>query len=320
MSKAVQPYDLLFGEVFSRPAVVEKFAANFLPAEIVRRLKLETLRLEPTSYVPPELRKFYADMVYSCQYGKHRVEISLIKEHKSYRPKKPHFQILDYIREKWRLDRKAKKKPTPVISILFYHGKEPWTYKSMRHYVKGMDDLLARYNPLFEFILVDLSKYSDEFILQLEAMFLVNALLLLKHSGDSSYIRENFEQVFVYSEEYEKTDEGKKFVATLLVYIERTTDISANEIIELSGKSSKIKNTVMKSYDVWDIARQEGKLEGKLEGRLEALNEKDLKLIRKGWEKKLTPEFIAEFGDIPLKKVKEVIAKLEAEKQNGSFN
>ncbi|MEK7257196.1 MAG: Rpn family recombination-promoting nuclease/putative transposase [Bacteroidota bacterium] len=324
MSKAAQPYDLLYGEVFSRPAVVKKFIASFLPVELVKKLKLSTLRPEPTSYVPPELRRFYADLVYSCLYGDDAVELCLIKEHKSNRPNHPHFQLLDYIREKWRLDRKQKKKHTPILCILLYHGKEPWEYKPMSNSIKGMDKLLACYNPLFDFILVNLNDYSDEFILQLEAMFLVNALLLLKHSGDASYIRQNFERIFAFSEEYEKTDDGKKFVATLLVFIERTTDISANEIIQLSEQSPKIKRTVMKSFNVWDLARQEGKLEGKVEGKLEGIelgvNQKEFDLIRKWSAMGFTPEYIAELGDIPLQKVKEVIASLEAEKKNGSLN
>lgn len=82
-----QPHDLLFAEVFSRTEVAASFFKNFAGDELpMQKLKLETLRLEPSSYVKPDLKRFYSDLVFSCEYGKASVEISIIKEHKSTPP------------------------------------------------------------------------------------------------------------------------------------------------------------------------------------------------------------------------------------------
>lgn len=307
---------------------IKNFAGDELP---LQKLKLETLRLEPSSYVKPDLKRFYSDLVFSCDYGEESVEISIIKEHKSTPPIDPHFQLLDYISEKWRLETKQKKKRTPVIAILLYHGKQRWQQKPMGAYIYGMDDELARFNPLFEFILVDLAKYEDEFILRLNTLFLVNTLLMFKHSGDTSYVKQNIEKVFVYAEQYEALDEGKKFIATILLYLTKTTELSAEEIVELTAFTTPLKNKAMVGYTLFDYeldlrskaiekkvtakARSEGKAEGKAEGMEEATALKEFIVIKRGWTKGITPELIADIGDIPLEKVKSVIATLEAEKK-----
>ena len=315
------PHDLLFAEVFSRKEVMagflKYFAGKHLPAQ---SLRLETLRLEPASYVKPQLKRLYSDLVFSCLYGKQPVEICIINEHKSNRPKAPHFQLLGYIDEKWRQDVKLKKKRTPVVCILLYHGKQKWRYKSMSAYIKGMDDALARFNPLFDFILIDLDEFSDEFILAIDTIFLVNTLLMLKHSGDTNYVQQNIGKIFVHAERYIETDEGKKFIETMFVYLTRTTELSAKEIRDASIKSSKLKEMLMKGYTLLELELEEREVKGMEKGMEKGMVQKEFILIKRGWEKGLTPEFIAEFGDIPLKKVKEMIAKLEAEKKKPGKN
>ncbi|MBK8566475.1 MAG: Rpn family recombination-promoting nuclease/putative transposase [Saprospiraceae bacterium] len=315
-----QPHDLLFAEVFSRTEVAASFIKNFAGDELpLQKLKLETLRLEPSSYVKPDLKRFYSDLVFSCEYGEESVEISIIKEHKSTPPIDPHFQLLDYISEKWRQESKQKKKRTPVIAILLYHGKQRWQHRPMGAYIHGMDDELACFNPLFEFILVDLAKYEDEFILRLNTLFLVNTLLMFKHSGDSDYVRQNIGKVFVYAERYEVLDEGKKFIATILLYLTKTTELSADEIVDLAVNFSPLKSEAMVGYTLWDyelaLRKAEGKAEGKALGKAEGKALKEFIIIQRAWSKGIAPELIAEIGDIPLENVKSVITTLEAEKK-----
>jgi predicted transposase/invertase (TIGR01784 family) len=307
-----QPHDLLFAEVFSRTEVAASFIKNFAGDELpLQKLKLETLRLEPSSYVKPDLKRFYSDLVFSCVYGEASVEISIIKEHKSTPPVDPHFQLLDYISEKWRQEAKQKKKRTPVIAILLYHGKQHWQHRPMEAYLHGMDGELARFNPLFEFILVDLSKYDDEFILRLNTLFLVNTLLMFKHSGDTNYVRQNIRKVFVHAERYEVVEEGKKFIATILVYLAKTTELSADEIVDLASISLTLKDKTMVGYTLLDYEFDLRKAEGKAEGK----ELKEYIVIQRAWAKGIAPELIADIGDIPLKKVKSIIATLEEEKK-----
>ncbi|MEK7254687.1 MAG: hypothetical protein AAB316_08085, partial [Bacteroidota bacterium] len=105
--------------------------------------------------------------------------------------------------------------------------------------------------------------------------------------------------------------------------IVRTTVIREDEIAELAEKSPKIKNAIMKTYDVWDYVREmeakKSKKVGREEGRQEAFEEMTIALVRKGMEKKFTPEVIEDVYGIPLQKVMEIIASLKAQ-ENGGHN
>ncbi len=315
MSKPTdKPHDQFFSNIFSLLPVAKDLIAQFLSAEDVEKLDLETLALQPTTFVNTFLEKKISDLVFSCRIKGTREEvfISLIKEHKSSRPRYPHFQLLDYIVEKWRKERKARKRPTPVICILLYHGKNKWHYKGMSHYIKGIDEGLAKYNPLFDFVLIDLNKYSDDFILNLKAGFLINALLVLKHSGDEEYILRKFNTLVFRAEKMIYDETGNSILRTIFVYITKTTMISTEKLEKMIEKVPAIKKEFISG---WDMSIAEAEKKGIEKGIEKGLSIKELAIIRNGWTKGLAPEFIAEIGDIDIKKVKTEIAKLETEKR-----
>ena len=317
-TKGFKPHDLLFSEVFSRKESAASFIKNFGPKELVDELDLDSLELQPTSYVKSKLKRSIADLVFRCKYGEYETEVCIIKEHKSRPPTDPHFQLLGYIQEKWRQEKKQKRPCTPVICILLYHGKEKWKHRPMAAYIPGMDDRLKPYNPLFDFILVDLADYSDEFILGVETLFLVNTLLLLKHSRETGYIQQNMEMVFVHAEQYSDTPDGMQFINSMFVYIEKTTELSKEKIVEIAGKSPKLKHTIMQRYTLSEWAIDEAKEAGHKQGLEQGLERKELFFIRRAWQKNIAAELIADLGGIPLEKVKKTMAELDAEQKKKS--
>ena len=326
-TKGSKPHDLLFSEVFSRKESAVSFIRHFAPEKLVEKLELNSLELQPTSYVKSKLKRSIADLVFRCKYGKKEAEVCIIKEHKSRPPGDPHFQLLEYILEKWRQEKKQKRSRTPVICILLYHGKQKWKHRPMAAYIPGMDDTLEPYNPLFDYILVDLADYSDDFILGVETLFLVNALLLLKHSRETEYVRQNFETVFVHAEHYSTSPDGMQFINAMFVYLEKTTELSKEKIVEIAVKSPKLKDTIMQGYTLLDWAKEEAQIEGRAEGRTEGIklgrekgreeerNRIEYLFILRAWQKKMAPELIAHLGDIPLEKVKRTMVELEAGKK-----
>ena len=92
------PNDKFFKFVFSMLVVVRGFFEHLLPKEMGGKLNLDTLELDSTTYITPELGEFYSDIVWQCQLLKSKiiVQICFIFEHKSYVPKYPHIQIGDY--------------------------------------------------------------------------------------------------------------------------------------------------------------------------------------------------------------------------------
>ncbi len=59
------PHEGLFHKVFRNPDNTKYFLRQHLSAEIQRSIELDSLRLENVSYVDDNLRKHFADLVFS---------------------------------------------------------------------------------------------------------------------------------------------------------------------------------------------------------------------------------------------------------------
>ena len=319
-----KPHDRFFAEIFSYMPVARGFISEVLPDNVKPKLNLGELKLLPTSFVTPKLEKRIADLVFSCPKtgSEGNVAVCLIKEHKSSQPRYPHFQLLDYIREKWRQDRKEKRKPAPVICIVLHHGKRKWHYKSMAHYIEGMDDDLTAFSPLFDFVLVDLNKYPDGFLLSLDTLFLANALLVLKHSGEEDYIKNNMEAILVNYEKITAHESGISILRAIFVYIRKTTTFTSKNLEKMIETVPIQTKEFISGWDREIAEAQAQGIEKGIEKGIErGLNQKEVTIIRNGWAKGLTPELIAEIGEIPLERVKKEMAKLKkAAKKNGTKN
>jgi hypothetical protein len=86
----VRPHDAFFKESFSMLAIAKEYVLHFLPQAIVSKLDLDQMVLDNTTYITPELEQYYADLVWTCKYGKSKVRIAFLFEHKSKPEKYPH--------------------------------------------------------------------------------------------------------------------------------------------------------------------------------------------------------------------------------------
>ena len=116
-------HDRFFKENFSRQDIAADFVREIFPDALLAKLNLDTFALTNTSYVDPTLEEYFADIVYTCQYEDgNPVEIAILFEHKSYKEKYPHFQLLRYLLNCWEENRKQEQPPTLVIPVVIYHG------------------------------------------------------------------------------------------------------------------------------------------------------------------------------------------------------
>ncbi|MEW5815072.1 MAG: Rpn family recombination-promoting nuclease/putative transposase, partial [Spirochaetota bacterium] len=164
------PHDKFFKETFSDKANAADFIKGTCPPEVLKNLVLSTLTLEKSSYIDEELKEQFSDLVYSCQYGKKRnVSIVLLFEHKSYVPQYPHVQLLKYLLNLWKEDMNARKPLTVVIPLVLYHGRRRWRKRDFSTYFDTCDQEVRRFLPEFDYLLTDLSKFTDREIK--EALF-----------------------------------------------------------------------------------------------------------------------------------------------------
>ena len=99
------PHDLIFKQTESHLENAIDYLRETCPPELIKNLNLDTLKLDESSYTTEELKEYFSDLVYKCQYkSKTEIRITLLFEHKSFKPDYPMFKILQYmiINSPWR--------------------------------------------------------------------------------------------------------------------------------------------------------------------------------------------------------------------------
>jgi len=222
-----------------------------MPKNIVQKLDLRTLKLDPNSYIDENLEEYFSDIVYTCkQKNQEAIKVSLLYEHKSYQEKYPHLQLLRYILRIYTESITNQEELKVVIPIILYHGKRRWKYQKFGEYFKNLDPDFQKFIPEFEYLLTDLSKMSDRKILALEKNFLINSFLAMKHQKDTNYLLKNVKQIFIYTNELENVNFGTNLIETFFVYLAKTYDINQQNMnFIVKNVPQNIKNTIMTGYD-----------------------------------------------------------------------
>ncbi len=192
------PHDEFFKYLFSIHAAAKEFFRAFLPPKVLATLDLETLEPDETGYITPDLSAVYSDKVFRCNFlgGKAAAALAILLEHKSYVPTYPHFQLNEYRQRIWTTLLQNEEKPLMVLPIILFHGKQRWKVKKMADYFLGLPKELRPYLGNFQYILVNLSRCSDQELIQLRLGFLAYGLLTMKHSSDKTFLMEQFMVIF----------------------------------------------------------------------------------------------------------------------------
>ncbi len=77
----VNPHDAFFRQFLSRTEVARDFLQIHLPADIADRCQWDTLAIESSSFVEPDLRQYYSDIVYSMRIGSDAGYLGCVIEH-----------------------------------------------------------------------------------------------------------------------------------------------------------------------------------------------------------------------------------------------
>ena len=268
MKDIISPHDKLFKEIESVRENTRDLIQSTFPEELLQHLNLETLENDNNSYIDTTLKEYYSDLVFSCMYnGSLKIKVTILFEHKSYKPDNEYIQLLQYILNIWNYAIKNKEEPPVVIPMIYYHGRKKWEVKPLSSYFKGINESLKKFIPGFSYILTDLTKISDKRIMERFNSSINKVLaLLFKHISDEEYIKTQLKNIFSLLVDYFEEDK-REAVISFLLYIMNTTEIDKTYINEslkkISPKGGQIAMTTAMKI------RQEGRREGKQEEKLE---------------------------------------------------
>ena len=158
-----------------------------------------------------------------------------------------------------------------------YHGKEEWKVRRFVEYFDGIDRVFYRFIPEFEYILTDLSRYSNEDLKEsvFRKVSLEISLLLMRNIFNERELESNLKGFFEIGRQYFEEEEGLKFLEGVIRYLYSSTEIEVSKVVntikDISEKGGELSMTT--ASKLIEKGRMEGKIEGKIEGRMEGLKE-----------------------------------------------
>ena len=175
----------------------------------------------------------------------------------------------------WEAYIKQTEKLIPVIPVILYHGKELWKVRRFSDYFEGIDEIFCRFVPEFEYLLTDLSKFSNEEIKQkvFRKVSLEISLLLMKNVFDERELERNLKGFFEIGRQYFEEEEGLRFLESVIRYLYSSTEIEVDKVVntikEISERGGELGMTT--AMKLIEKGKAEGKIEGKIEGLKEAI-------------------------------------------------
>ena len=293
MNQINNPHDKFFKETFSRLEIAQSFIEEVFPPELRERLNIAGLKRVNDSFMDEELEEYLADVVYQTDYAGQKTLVTLLFEHKSYVQQYPHLQLLQYILNVWKEERKQKKKLSVVIPIIIHHGEGTWKYKSMKSYFKGLHPSLEKFIPDFDYLMFTLDKIEDNQIANFQNLLLSMTTMLLKHSHDEE---DDFLKLSSFwAEKLNRLDADKQleFIKTVFYYIETALNLTqANLTPIFTGVSTNVNNIAM---TIADQIREE-----------ERIN-----IIRGLIQNGVSNELISKYIGLSIQKIEDMIKKIK---------
>lgn len=306
--KIQNPHDKFFKETFGKVEVAKDFLNNYLPDSIMRIVEIDTLEPQKDSFINKKLQEVFSDMLFRVNINNREGYIYFLFEHKSYTSKNISFQLLKYMLEIWesKMNKERIEELPIIIPLVIYHGKSRWNISTnLGELINGYKELpkdVRKYIPDYEYLLYDISGYTDEEIKGGVINKIVMTTLRDIQTKDIEGVIESIYKMIEYLIELEDKQTGIEYFETLMKYIfNARVDLTKEAIIKVMDK---IESTYPEGSDlVMTLAekfREEGKEKGIEIGEVKSLIKTTIRLLTK------------KFGVLP-DKTKEKISKLDAD-------
>ena len=188
-----------------------------------------------------------------------------------------------------------------------YHGKRRWQNPEFEDLFGKIPQVLKRFLPDFDFILIDLSKYSDQQIVDTEAGLLVNMLLLMRHSFDTDYLAKNVEILLNGLEDYDPESEYWNFVHSFFVYYLKLFKNNSMEKVAVAKTIEKKRTQQRGFYSMYDALVDENQQKGLEKGLEKGVLKKARLTVLRGTWKGATADYLADLSELPYSDVTKML-------------
>lgn len=177
--------DSSFKELFEVKAQFIELIRTFIKEEWVREINEENIELTTNEFVMWNAHKRTSDLIYKVKIAENELYFFLLELQSSIDNKMP-YRLLEYMFEIWRRFEKENKLLI-IIPCVVYTGKSKWNVGDFRS-LFNEDERFTKYIPNFEYILIDVNRYSDEELLNI-ANLISSVFFLNKTKGGEESIK-----------------------------------------------------------------------------------------------------------------------------------
>jgi len=278
----------------------------------VNDLDFSTLERVERSYVTKTIQERASDVIWKVKYKTTDIYIDVLTEIQSSNDVTMPIRILDYVGSFYENEYKSLKteeKIIPIIPIVFYVGSENWSAVSKFHDLVNIpNDLLKKYVPSFEYILININEMTTEDLSKAESM--LTRLVVMNKSKDSNEFRQTAKNLFDLILKTNDENEMKKYKEYLMLYIDLVLNKKINK-----EEATKIVDVIeggtmffMTLDHIFEQKKDEGIKEGEIKGKIEGEKLKAIETAKKMLKDNLDIEMIIKYSGLTqdeIEKIKE---------------
>ena len=276
-----QPHDRFFKQVFGRQQTAAAFFQAYLPAELAAAVDWTSLELVSGSFVDAALRNRQSDLLYRARMQEATVFLYCLFEHQRQVDAWMPLRLLGYMLRIWeealRAQPKAIRLP-PIIPLVLFQGAQRWSapaqFFDLIEAPAALRETLRLYQPCFEHLLLDLSRFSAGEIRGDVAGRL--GLSLMKAVAEDRLPQWIDEYGSLLHEVLRAQDVTGLFEALLRYLFAADTQMdyeTARRAIERSAATATRENIMSFEQQLIEKGRQEGRQEGELIGTIQTLQQ-----------------------------------------------
>ncbi|GIK54634.1 MAG: Rpn family recombination-promoting nuclease/putative transposase [Chloroflexi bacterium] len=259
------------------------YLEEYLPADLLALLDLDTLILQDGSFIDETLREQQSDLLYQTrlQGDGRALYLYFLFEHKSQPELLIALQLLGYLLAIWQEQVKQKQPLAPIIPLVVYHGEKVWHVPTDFFSLLGAPEGLRPYLLDFHYQLSDFSHLSAEEIKgEIWLRVCLSVLRAIFHPGLRHELRPLIELAF----ELHEKETGVEYIRTIMYYLTRATGrVSRAELeqalLAQGAPGEKLMATIADEYI--QIGMEKGLKRGLEQGLEQGLERSILRILQR---------------------------------------
>lgn len=277
--------------IFDDPILCAQFLRGYTNIDILKDVQPEDIEDISERFLPMWQEGRDSDSVKRVQLKDYALFLIAIVEHQSNVYYNMAFKILRYIVMVW-TDYEAEQealhpgitktkdfKYPPILPIVYYEGSGEWTAAQNFSERVYLQDILGKYIPSFEYVLVPLRDYSrQDLIKKKDELSLILLINKLRDSEDFKTLKD-IPQDYFEDLEQKTPDYLLALISKIVAVFLYRLNVPRREVESFTDQIKRREFDMLfdsfEAYDVQEtrrISREEGKMEGKIEAVLDILS------------------------------------------------